>query len=79
MPSLDGIGACLHLRQWTQTPIMLLSTWGAGDGTVKGLNLGSEIYLTEPFGIDELKMRINETMERNAAAIDPLTNTRLIY
>ena len=27
MPSLDGIGTCLQIRQWTQTPIMMLSTW----------------------------------------------------
>jgi DNA-binding response OmpR family regulator len=75
MPTLDGIGTCLHLRQWTQIPIMLLSTWGAGDGMVRGLNLGSESYLTEPFGIDELKMRIKETLKRSATTMtDPLIN-----
>ena len=76
MPTLDGIGICLHLRQWTQVPIMMLSTWGTEDGMVRGLNLGSDSYLTEPFGIDELKMRINETLKRNFATMtDPLTNT----
>ena len=75
MPNLDGIGICLHLRQWTQTPIMMLSTWGTEDGMVRGLNLGSESYLTEPFGIDELKARIDETLKRNFATMtDPLTN-----
>lgn len=75
MPTLDGIGTCLHLRQWTQTPIMMLSTWGTRDGMVRGLNLGSESYLTEPFGIDELKTRINETLKRSTTAMaDPLTN-----
>ena len=75
MPNLDGIEICLHLRQWTQTPIMMLSTWGTGDGMVRGLNLGSNSYLTEPFGIDELKTRIDETLKRNSATTtDPLTN-----
>ena len=78
MPTLDGIGICLQLRQWTQAPIMMLSTWGTGDGTVRGLNLGSENYLTEPFGVDILKKRINETLKRNiAAAIDPLSNIHM--
>jgi two-component system KDP operon response regulator KdpE len=77
MPDLDGIGVCLQLRQWTQVPIMLLSAWGTSDGMVRGLDLGSGTYLTEPFGVEELKTRINETMERNAALIDPLANTRL--
>ena len=65
MPSLDGIGICLQLRQWTQTPIMMLSTWDTGDGTVRGLNLGSENYLTEPFSIDTLKERIEDILKRS--------------
>ena len=69
MPTLDGIGVCLTLRQWTQVPIMMLSTWATSDGMVRGLNLGSENYLTEPFGIDELETRINETLKRNTAAM----------
>ena len=77
MPTLDGIGTCLQLRQWTQLPVMMLSTWGAADGMVRGLNLGSESYLTEPFSIDELKERINETLKRNATTMtDSLTNIR---
>jgi DNA-binding response OmpR family regulator len=65
MPTLDGIGTCLQVRQWTHTPIMMLSTWNTGDGTVRGLNLGSDSYLTEPFGIDVLKTRIEDTLKRN--------------
>ena len=65
MPSLDGIGICLQLRQWTQTPIMMLSTWDTNDGTVRGLNLGSESYLTEPFSIDTLRERIEDTLKRS--------------
>ena len=48
MPSLDGIGTCLQLRQWTQTPVMMLSTWGTGNGTVRGLNLSSDTILPSP-------------------------------
>jgi DNA-binding response OmpR family regulator len=70
MPNLDGIETCLHLRQWTQTPIMMLSTWGTGEGMVRGLNLSSDSYLTEPFGIDELKARIDDTLKRTAIMRD---------
>ncbi len=65
MPSLDGIGICLQLRQWTQTPIMMLSTWDTGNGTVRGLNLGAENYLTEPFDIDTLRERIEDILKRS--------------
>jgi len=75
MPSLDGIGICLQLRQWTQTPIMMLSTWDTGDSTVRGLNLGSESYLTEPFSIDTLKQRIEDTLKRSV--YDAVGNIRI--
>jgi two-component system KDP operon response regulator KdpE len=75
MPSLDGIGMCLQLRQWTHTPVIMLSSWGSGHGTVRGLDLSSENYLTKPFGGDILKKRINETLKRNNLA-DFLPNVR---
>jgi DNA-binding response OmpR family regulator len=75
MPSLDGIGTCLQLRQWTQTPIMMLSTWDTGNGMVRGLNLGSESYLTEPFSIDTLKKRIEDTLNRSV--FDAVSNIRV--
>jgi len=77
MPTLDGIGTCLQLRQWTQTPIVMLSTWSTGDGMVRGLNLGSDSYLTEPFGIDELKKRIEGTLIRSTVTAEPLYNIRV--
>ena len=78
MPTLDGIGTCLQLRQWTQTPIMMLSTWGADSGTVKGLSLGSEDYLSEQFGPKVLKKRIEETLKRKAAVSNPRHNSRTV-
>jgi DNA-binding response OmpR family regulator len=65
MPSLDGIGICLQLRQWTKAPVMMLSTWGTGHGMVRGLNLSADNYLTKPFGGDILKKRIKDTLKRN--------------
>ena len=69
MPNLEGIETCLTIRQWTQTPILMLSTWGAEKGEVRGLNLGSDDYLTAPFSINALKRRINETLKRNSTAV----------
>ena len=75
MPTLDGIEVCLHLRQWTHTPIMMLSTWDADEGMVRGLNLCSERYLTEPFGMEALRTRIGDTLNQNYAVHqDPLSN-----
>jgi DNA-binding response OmpR family regulator len=77
MPSLDGIGMCLQLRQWSQTPVIMLSTWGTGNGTVRGLDLSSDNYLTKPFGGEILKKRINETLKQKGPAdLLPKTSTR---
>ena len=76
MPALDGIGICLQLRQWTQLPILMVTTWSTGEGTVRGLNLGSDDYLTEPFGADMLKKRIEATLKRSMAfAGNPVPNS----
>jgi two-component system response regulator VicR len=77
MPSLEGIGTCLQLRQWTQTPIMMLSTWDTGDGKFRGLNLGSDSYLTEPFGVDTLRSRIEDTLKRTVTTTTPMNTIRI--
>ena len=75
MPTLDGIEVCLRLRQWTKLPIMMLTKWSTENGMVRGLNLSSDSYLTEPFGTDTLNTRIEETIKCNSAAVtNPLTN-----
>ena len=71
MPTLDGIGNCLQVRQWTTTPILMLSTWDTGDGMVRGLNLCSDCYLTEPFAMDILRLRIDESIRRNLQTAFP--------
>lgn len=65
MPWMDGIELCLHIREWCPVPIIMLSTWGAGRNTVRGLDLGAEGYLTEPFDINGLKERIEGALYRN--------------
>ncbi len=71
MPTLDGIGTCLQVRQWTSTPILMLSTWDTGNRTVRGLNLCSDCYLTEPFTMEVLRLRIDETIRRNLPTAFP--------
>jgi DNA-binding response OmpR family regulator len=67
MPSLEGVRTCLQLRQWTQSPIMMLSTWQTTNNMVRGLNLACASYLTEPFGITTLKKRIESTLNDHSS------------
>lgn len=70
MPGLDGIEIGLLIRKWSQTPILMLTTWGAGEDGVRGLDLISDTYLTEPFGIDGVRERVEQALQRNAAAMN---------
>ena len=72
MPNMDGIEVCLRIRQWSQAPIMMLSTWGAGEDKVRGLDLSADGYLTEPFGVNEFKARLREALERDFSTMTPL-------
>jgi len=65
MPWLDGIEVCLRLRQWCQVPVIMLSTFDASKNTVRSLDLNSDNFLTEPYGIDDLKAQIDNTLCRN--------------
>ncbi|MFC1914546.1 response regulator transcription factor [Chloroflexota bacterium] len=70
MPGLDGIEVGLRIRKWSQVPILMLSTWGAGEDKVRGLDLISDTYLTEPFGIEGVRERVEQSLQRNAAAMN---------
>jgi len=65
MPQMDGIEMCLYIRQWSPVPIIMLSTWGAGKDKFRGLDLDSDCYLTEPFGVAELMAWIEKSLHRN--------------
>ena len=66
MPELDGIELCLSIRQWSQVPIILLSTWEAGTDKVRGLDLNSSSYLTRPLGGSEFRERTEKVLQRNS-------------
>jgi len=72
MPMMDGIETCISLRQWSQIPVIVLSTWGVEEGRVRRLDLNCQDYLTEPFGIEELVEQLEEASRRNHTAGRPM-------
>jgi two-component system KDP operon response regulator KdpE len=58
LPDMDGVKVCENLRQWTDTPIIILSVRDRERDKVIALDRGADDYLTKPFGIDELLARI---------------------
>lgn len=63
---IDGMGVCMRVRQWTQTPIIVLSARTEERQKVQALDLGADDYLTKPFSNDELQARVRACLRRVA-------------
>ena len=68
MPKMDGFEVCRRLREWSQTPIIMLSARGDVSDKVKCLDLGADDYITKPFGASELIARVRAVLRRTGAA-----------
>jgi len=68
MPKMDGFEVCRRLREWSQTPIIMLSARGDESDKVKCLDLGADDYITKPFGKDELIARVRAVTRRTKTA-----------
>jgi two-component system KDP operon response regulator KdpE len=58
LPDMDGVEVTRRLREWTQTPIIVLSARGQDEDKVAALDAGADDYLTKPFSLPELLARI---------------------
>lgn len=64
LPDLDGIEVTRRLREWTHIPIIILSVRGAEGDKIAALDAGADDYVTKPFDIDELGLRVMNTLRR---------------
>lgn len=73
MPDLDGFTVCQRLRQNKETngiPILMLTALGMTKDKVKGFDAGADDYLTKPFEIPELAVRVRALLRR-AGSVPP--------
>ena len=70
MPRMDGIEACRQIREWTNTPIIILSVREDEKDKVRALDEGADDYITKPFGIEELLARIRVAL-RHTTGVTP--------
>jgi two-component system KDP operon response regulator KdpE len=66
LPDLDGVEVTRRLREWSATPIIILSVREREEDKVAALDAGADDYLTKPFGISELMARIRVAMRHTA-------------
>jgi len=78
LPDMDGYDVCRELRGNLRTshiPIIFLTQKDERSDKIAGLELGADDYITKPFDIEELKLRIQGAMRRAEATslTDPTT------
>lgn len=72
MPVLDGFELLEQLRKkGDQTPALMLSARGERTDITRGLRLGADDYVTKPFGLEELLLRVGAILRRtNASTVE---------
>ncbi len=69
MPNMDGLELCQMLRKDIRTshiPIILLTARTADEDKIKGFEIGVDDYITKPFNMDLLLLRINKILEKRS-------------
>jgi len=66
LPDIDGLAVLSRLREWTQTPIIILSARGQENDKIAGLDGGADDYLVKPFSVGELEARIRVALRHTA-------------
>lgn len=64
MPRLDGLEACMHIREFSNVPIIMLTARGDDVDKILGFEYGADDYITKPFNILEVKARIRALLRR---------------
>ncbi|WP_105635868.1 two-component system response regulator KdpE [Cronobacter dublinensis] len=74
LPDGDGIDFIRDYRQWSQTPVIVLSARSDEQDKIAALDAGADDFLGKPFGIGELQARLRVALRRHGAASqsDPL-------
>jgi two-component system OmpR family response regulator len=76
LPKLDGLALIGELRrQKNKLPVIILSARGATDDRVKGLQTGSDDYMTKPFAFSELLARVQALLRRASGVSEPTSLT----
>jgi len=66
LPDIDGVEVTRRLREWSQTPIIILSVREGESEKIAALDAGADDYLVKPFGTGELVARIHAALRRQA-------------
>jgi DNA-binding response OmpR family regulator len=69
IPEVDGLELLSRMRAWgIDTPVLIITAKTSKEDVIKGLDAGSDDYLTKPFSFDELLARVRALLRRSKKA-----------
>ena len=74
MPQVDGLTACMRIREFSNVPIIMLTAKSETEDKVNGLKQGADDYITKPFEMKEVLARIEAVLRRSG--IEPEKSRR---
>jgi two-component system, OmpR family, KDP operon response regulator KdpE len=67
MPGADGFALIRAIREFSRTPVVVISVRGADADKIRALDLGADDFVTKPFSVPELLARIRAQLRRSRA------------
>jgi two-component system alkaline phosphatase synthesis response regulator PhoP len=65
LPQVSGLDLCTEIRKSSRVPILFLSAKGTTSDKIAGLKLGANDYLSKPFDLEELLLRVQILLQKN--------------
>jgi DNA-binding response OmpR family regulator len=64
LPDMSGFDVCREIRRVSQLPVVMLTSLNRTDDIVQGFDLGADDYITKPFRMREVQVRIDAILRR---------------
>ncbi len=78
LPGLDGFEVCRRIRaQDRDQPIIMLTAKTADQDIVQGLSLGADDYVSKPFSVAQLVLRVQAVLRRARVGVEAASRIRL--
>ena len=78
LPKMSGFEVCQQIREFSNTPIVMLTAKGDDMDKILGLDYGADDYITKPFNILEVKARIKAIIRRTARKGEDKESPRVV-
>lgn len=74
LPKLSGEEVCQRIRNISNVPIIMLTAKADEDERIKGISIGADDYLTKPFSVRELVVRVRALLRRSYRDFTPMAD-----